>query len=257
MLGNYFRPAEKHTLTDKRLLTAYSSLLTIMKSMTGFGRGAASGDGFAVSVEIKTVNNRYLDIHLRVPQELNAIEMSVRKRLKGRLSRGRVDLSISLDRTGSEATYQINQSVVSAYVDALREIQRQFNLSGDIDVTSIARLPGALASPRDEINEEITGALESAIDQALDSLEQMRGAEGAALAEEMRSRLGKIDAAIPTIESAADGLIESYRQRLHKRIAELLACEGQTIEVDTARLAQRSEERRVGKECRSRWSWYH
>lgn len=206
--------------------------------MTGFGRGAASGDGFAVAVEIKTVNNRYLDIHLRAPQELNAIEMDIRKRVKARLSRGRVDLNISFDRISSEATYQVNQSVVSAYVDALREIQRQFNLGGDIDVTSIARLPGALSSPRDELNEEIVSAIESAIDQALDSLEQMRGAEGAALAEEMRSRLGKIEAAIPTIESAADGLIESYRQRLHKRIAELLAREGQTIEVDTARLAQ-------------------
>lgn len=209
-----------------------------MKSMTGFGRGAASGDGFAVGVEIKTVNNRYLDIHLRAPQELNAIEMDIRKRVKARLSRGRVDLNISFDRTGADATYQINQSVVSAYVDALREIQRQFNLSGDIDVTSIARLPGALSSPRDEMNQEIVGAIESAIEQALDSLEQMRGAEGAALAGEMRSRLEKIEAAIPTIESAADGLIESYRQRLHKRITELLAREGQAIEVDTARLAQ-------------------
>jgi uncharacterized protein (TIGR00255 family) len=164
--------------------------------------------------------------------------MDIRKRVKARLSRGRVDLNISFDRTGSEATYQINQSVVSAYVDALREIQRQFNLSGDIDVTSITRLPGALSSPRDELNQGIVSAIESAIDQALDSLEQMRGAEGAALAEEMRSRLGKILAAIPTIESAAAGLIESYRQRLHKRIGELLAREGQTIEVDTARLAQ-------------------
>ena len=206
--------------------------------MTGFGRGAASGDGFAVGVEIKTVNNRYLDIHLRAPQELNAIEMEIRKRVKARLSRGRVDLNISLDRTGSEATYQINESVVSAYVAALREIQRQFNLGGDIDVTSITRLPGALSSPRDELNQEIGTAVESAIDEALDSLEQMRGAEGAALAEEMRSRLGKIDAAIPTIEAAADGLIEGYRQRLHKRITELLSRESQTIEVDTARLAQ-------------------
>jgi uncharacterized protein (TIGR00255 family) len=209
-----------------------------MKSMTGFGRGSASGDGFAVAVEIKTVNNRYLDLHLRAPQELNSLEMEMRKRVKTRLSRGRVDLNISFDRTGSEATYEINQSVVSAYVDALREIQRQFNLSGDIDVSSIARLPGALSSPRNELNQEMISAVESAMDQALDNLEQMRMAEGAALAEEMRGRLSKIEAAIPTIESAADGLIESYRQRLYKRITELLAREGQTIEVDTGRLAQ-------------------
>jgi len=124
---------------QNQLLTTDDGLLTsVMKSMTGFGRGAASGEGFTVGVEIKTVNNRYLDIHLRAPQELNAIEMDIRKRVKARLSRGRVDLNISFDRTGSEATYEINKSVVSAYVDALREIQRQFNLGGDIDVTSIA-----------------------------------------------------------------------------------------------------------------------
>lgn len=209
-----------------------------MKSMTGFGRGAASGDGYAVGVEIKTVNNRYLDVHLRAPQELNAIEMDIRKRVKTRLARGRVDLNISFERTGSEATYDINQAVVGAYVDALREIQRQFNLSGDIDVTSIARLPGALSSPRDELNDEMIGGIGAAIDQALDSLEQMRTVEGSALAEEMRGRLSRIAAAIPTIESAAAGLTEGYRQRLHKRITEMLAREGQAIEIDTARLAQ-------------------
>ncbi len=206
--------------------------------MTGFGRGTTSGDGFVVGVEIKTVNNRYLDIHLRVPQELGALEMDLRKRVKERLARGRVDLNLSLDRTGSEATYEINQPVVTAYVDALREIQRQFNLSGDIDVTAVARLPGALSTPRDEISEEMGRGIEAAIDQALDSLEQMRLAEGAALANEMRGRLSRISAAIPTIEAAAEGLTEAYRQRLHKRVTELLAREGQAIELDAGRLAQ-------------------
>jgi uncharacterized protein (TIGR00255 family) len=209
-----------------------------MKSMTGFGRGAANGDGFAVSVEIKTVNNRYLDVHLRAPQELNSLEMDIRKRVKARLSRGRVDLNISFERSGAGATFDINQPVVSAYVDALREIQRQFNLSGDIDVTSIARLPGALSSPRDEMNEEALRGVEAAIEQALDSLEQMRTTEGAALAEEMRGRLSRIEGAIPTIESAAARLTDAYRERLHKRITELLSRESATIEIDAGRLAQ-------------------
>jgi len=226
------------SLPSDPLTTDYGRLTITMKSMTGFGRGAASGDGFSVGVEVKTVNNRYLDIHLRAPQELNALEMEIRKRVKARLSRGRVDLNISFDRTDAAASYEVNQSVVGAYVDALREIQRQFNLSGDIDVTSIARLPGALSSPRDEFNDEMMDAIEAAIDQALDSLEQMRTAEGAALAEEMRGRLSKIESALPTIESAAAGLGEAYRQRLHKRITELLAREAQTIEVDAGRLAQ-------------------
>ena len=90
--------------------------------MTGFGRGSSTGDGFAVGVEIKTVNNRYLDIHVRGPQELAALEIDIRKRVNARLSRGRVDLNVNFDRTGETASYQINQAVVAAYVDALREI---------------------------------------------------------------------------------------------------------------------------------------
>jgi uncharacterized protein (TIGR00255 family) len=210
----------------------------MMKSMTGFGRGSESGDGFSVGVEIKTVNNRYLDIHLRAPQELAALEMEIRKRVSARLSRGRVDLNVSLDRTGSAASYEINQSVVAAYVDALREIQKQFNLSGDIDVSAIARLPGALSSPRNELTDDIVKGIESAIDEALVSLEQMRQTEGESLATEMRGRLERISQTIPKIESAAGGLVEAYQQRLQKRVSELLSRGGQPGEIDQGRLAQ-------------------
>jgi len=209
-----------------------------MKSMTGFGRGSSTGDGFAVGVEIKTVNNRYLDIHVRGPQELAALEIDIRKRVNARLSRGRVDLNVNFDRTGETASYQINQAVVAAYVDALREIQHQFNLSGDIDVSSIARLPGALSSPRNELTDEMIGGIENAIDQALDNLEQMRNVEGQSLATEMDNRLTTIQQKIPVIESAAQGLIEAYQQRLQKRISELTSRSGQPIELDPTRLAQ-------------------
>src|SRR5207249_11417450 len=84
-----------------QLLTAHCLLLTFMKSMTGFGRGTVSGEDFTVAVEIKTVNNRYLDIHLRMGQELSAVENSIRRRIGARLSRGRVDLNINLERTGA------------------------------------------------------------------------------------------------------------------------------------------------------------
>jgi uncharacterized protein (TIGR00255 family) len=209
-----------------------------MKSMTGFGRGSATGDGFAVGVEVKTVNNRYLDIHVRGPQELASLEMDIRKRVNARLSRGRVDLNVNFDRTGETASYQINQAVVAAYVDALREIQNQFNLSGDIDVSAIARLPGALSSPRNELTDEMVSGIETAIDQALDNLEQMRNVEGQSLANEMNNRLQTIQQKIPVIESAAAGLVDAYQQRLQKRISELTSRSGQPIELDPTRLAQ-------------------
>ena len=205
--------------------------------MTGFGRGSASGDDFTVAVEIKTVNNRYLDIHLRLSQELSPLEMIIRKRVGARLARGRVDLSINFERTGA-TTYEVNRPLIAGYVSAMREIQHEFNLAGDIDISSVARLPGALAPARDGLGEVNTAGLERALDEALDSLELMRNNEGAALAEEMRSRLGKIEAEVPVIEAAAAGLADAYRQRLQKRIGELVIRGAQAIELDAGRLAQ-------------------
>ena len=205
--------------------------------MTGFGRGAASGDEFTVAVEIKTVNNRYLDIHLRLNQDLSPFEMIIRKRVGARLARGRVDLNINFERNGA-TTYEVNRPLIAGYVNAMREIQQEFNLAGDIDVSSVARLPGALAPARDGFDEVDTAGLERALDEALDSLELMRENEGAALAAEMRSRLTKIEAEVPVIEAAAAGLADAYRQRLQKRVGELVARGGQAIELDAGRLAQ-------------------
>lgn len=205
--------------------------------MTGFGRGSASGDEFTVAVEIKTVNNRYLDIHLRLSQELSPLEMIIRKRVGARLSRGRVDLNINFERTGA-TNYEVNRPLIAGYVSAMREIQQQFNLAGDIDVSSVARLPGALTPGRDGLKEVNTAGLDRALDQALDDLERMRESEGAALAEEMRLRLTKLEAEVPIIEAAAAGLTDAYRQRLQKRVGELVSRSGQTVELDAGRLAQ-------------------
>ncbi len=208
-----------------------------MKSMTGFGRGAFSGEDFSVTVEIKTVNNRYLDVHLRLSQELSAVEMIIRKRVGARLSRGRVDVSINFDRTGA-TTYEVNRPLVDGYVKALREIKEQFGLAGELDVNSIARVPGALMAARESLDEANMAGVESALDQALNDLEHMRESEGAALAAEMRVRVAKIEAEVPIIEAAAAGLADAYRQRLQKRITELIARGNQAVELDSGRLAQ-------------------
>src|SRR3954471_19026115 len=182
-----------------------------MKSMTGFGRGSAAGDESNVTVEIKTVNNRYLDIHFRLGQELAPLEMSIRKLISSRLSRGRVDLSINFERTGAP-TYEINRQLIAGYVTALREIQTEFNLSGDVDVNTLTRLPGALSSARDSLDDSSRKRIEQAVVAALDDLEKMRSSEGAALATEMRVRVAKIEAEVPIIEDAANGLVDAYRQ---------------------------------------------
>jgi uncharacterized protein (TIGR00255 family) len=208
-----------------------------MKSMTGFGRGAAAGENFTVGVDIKTVNNRFLDVHLRAGSELASLENEIKRRISSRLSRGRVDVNLTLERTG-EVAYEINRPLIAGFIHALRAIQQEFNVAGEPDINVLARIPGAMQPTRDGIDENMTAGIAQATDEALDELEQMREREGVALAEEMHARLDEIMRYVPLIEAGANDLVDAYRARLQK-IAEMLARDGnQAIEIDAGRLAQ-------------------
>ena len=208
-----------------------------MKSMTGYGKGSVNGDDFSVSVDLKTVNNRFLDIHLRVGAELSAFETSIKRRISSRLSRGRVDVTISMERT-AQVAYELNRPLIAGYVNALKQMQQDFGIGGELDINVLARIPGALQPARNGIDERMIAALEQAVDLALDELEKMRQQEGEVLRAELQDRVQKIESLVPTIESAAAGLADAYRLRLQKRITELLNRGGQVVEIDPARLAQ-------------------
>ena len=209
-----------------------------MKSMTGFGRGAAQGDGFNVAVDLKTVNNRFLDIHLRAGAELSAAESLVRRGIGARLSRGRVDVNIIIERTG-EVSYELNRPLIAGFIQAMREMQREFGLSGEPDINVLARLPGAMQAARDGVSEEMLRGVERALAEALGELEAMREQEGAALAAEMSARLDEIERHLPLIESLSGEQVENYRARVFKRISEMLARDGlEIVELDQGRLAQ-------------------
>jgi uncharacterized protein (TIGR00255 family) len=208
-----------------------------MKSMTGYGRSSVQGDDFSVSVDLKTVNNRFLDVHVRVSTEINSLEPVVKRQISSRLSRGRVDVAVTFERT-TQVEYELNRPLIAGYIHALRTIQQDFELSGEPDINIIARLPGALQPGRNGLNELMVAGVERAIAQALDELEKMREQEGATLRAEMRERLDRVEALIPTIEAAAGNLIEFYRVRLQKKVSELVSRSGQSIELDPGRLAQ-------------------
>jgi uncharacterized protein (TIGR00255 family) len=208
-----------------------------MKSMTGYGRGSATGDDFSVSVDLKTVNNRFLDVHLRLGSDLSPLEGQIKRRISSRLSRGRVDVTVTFERT-SQIAYELNRPLITGYVNALREMQREFGVAGELDINVLARLPGALQTARDGISEEMIGGLERALDEALAELEKMRAQEGETLRQEMSERVDTIEGLVPVIEAAASGLVETYRQRLQKRIGELFNRESQLVELDPSRMAQ-------------------
>lgn len=208
-----------------------------MNSMTGFGRGSVSGDGFEVSVEMKTVNNRFLDVVLKLGGELQTLESPLKKVISNRLSRGRVDVSIQYDRT-KEISYELNRPIISGYLDALNELKSEFTIGGDPDINVIARLPNIFNVKKEEASGEFSKAVETAVSAALQDLESMRASEGAMLKSELLERLSNIEEYTDEIEKESGNISEEYRQRLTKRITELLAKTESQIELDQGRLAQ-------------------
>ena len=208
-----------------------------MKSMTGFGRGAVSGENFTVSVEIKTVNNRFLDLNLRLANELQSLEANLKRLISSRLSRGRVDVFINFERT-AEIVYELNRPLISGYISALRQMQEEFNLSGEPDLNYIARLPNALQTKAEDLSADFSEGVENACLIALEELENMREIEGESLKNELEFRLSGIENYLPSIEAESANVADEYRQRLNKRIENLLSKSDSQIEIDQARLAQ-------------------
>ena len=208
-----------------------------MKSMTGFGRGEATGDNFTVSAEIKTVNNRYLDINLRLSSELQPIEAEIKKLLSTNLSRGRVDINLQYERT-SEVVYELNRPLISGYLTAIREMQKEFDLAGEPDLNVIARLPNVLQTKKNNLSEGFSEGIMTAISAALSNLQSMRKTEGESLKNDLKSLLADIANQLPKIESESAKVSEEYFERLEKRLAKLLAKSESQIEIDQGRLAQ-------------------
>ena len=205
--------------------------------MTGFGRGQISGENFTVSVELKTVNNRFLDVNLRLSQELQSLEADLKRMISNRLTRGRVDVNLQYEHL-SEMVYELNRPLISGYLAALKEMQDEFALSGEPDLNMIARLPNVLQTKKDELNEDFAQAIKDALEAALAELEQMREVEGKSLKDELEFRLSEIENRLPQIESESANVADEYRQRLTKRITDFLAKSDSQIEFDQARLAQ-------------------
>lgn len=208
-----------------------------MKSMTGFGRGAVSGENFDVSVEIKTVNNRYLDLNLRLSNELQNLESNLKRLISSRLSRGRIDVFVNYERT-NDVVYELNRPLISGYIAALKQMQEEYDLAGEPDMNYIARLPNALQTKAEDLSQAFIDGIEEACSTALAELEKMREIEGEALKKELEHRLASIENHLPTIETETETVADEYRQRLQKRIENLLAKSDSQIELDQARLAQ-------------------
>jgi uncharacterized protein (TIGR00255 family) len=205
--------------------------------MTGFGRGEVTKENFSVSAEIKTVNNRFLDLNLRLPGELQPIEAEIKKLITEKLSRGRVDINLQYERT-SDVVYELNRPLISGYISALNKMKEEFALEGEPDMNYIARLPNALLTSKEDFSEDFAEGIKSAISQALENLDEMRQTEGESLELDLKTLLKSIEDQLPIIEKESENVSREYLERLNKRIEKLLAKSESQIELDQARLAQ-------------------
>ncbi len=207
----------------------------MLKSMTGYGQGTASGETFTVTVDLRSVNNRNLDIHWRAPQDLASLEISLKKQIQAAISRGRVDMTISFSQS-ADSTYELNRPLIRGYLEALRVMREEFGLAGDADLATITRLPNVMLpkTTSNTLSDAVVQGVETALLQALTSLVAMRAVEGHELQKELLARVERIEKRLATIETGADGIVDAYREKLRKRVTELL----EKTTIDETRLAQ-------------------
>jgi len=207
----------------------------MIRSMTGFGQGSAEGKDFKIRADVRTVNNRFLDIHMRLPQEISSLEISLKKQIQAALSRGRVDLTIVVEQM-RRAEFVLNRPLVSGYLAALADLKNEFGLEGTPSLELVAKLPGAVQVSQDSSNlsESLVEGVSSAVAQALYSLRDMRLAEGQQLAAELTNRLDAIAEQLPGIETEAAKLPSIYRERLARRMLEIQG----SVQMDESRIAQ-------------------
>ncbi len=207
----------------------------MIKSMTGYGQGSATAENFKVTIDLRSVNNRNLDIHWRAPMELASLEIPLKKQVQAAITRGRVDVNIGFTQT-ADVEYEINRPLVRGYLEALKTMREEFGLAGEASLDSIARLPNVLQPMNKgaQLPAEVVQGIETALMQALTALVAMRAVEGHELQKELLARIGKIEAALRIIEANAPDITTAYRDKLNKRLTELL----ENVSVDEARLAQ-------------------
>ncbi|WP_024614594.1 YicC/YloC family endoribonuclease [Clostridium sp. Ade.TY] len=208
----------------------------MVKSMTSFGR-ARSEEGLEriFSIEMKSVNHRYLDMNIRMPKSMFQLEEKFRKIISGKLNRGKVDVYINIKNFHKgEAIAELNETLAKSYFECLQKLSDELGVLNDITATKIARFPDVISIVEKEENiEEIFSEIKSLIESALDKMVEMRIREGEKLKEDILEKLIIIENLVDSIEKIADLVPVEYKSKLEDRIKDLTS----GIEIDKNRIA--------------------
>ena len=216
-----------------------------MKSMTGFGKASASGGGASYAVEVSAVNNRFLEFSFRMPRHLSALEAPARGLIQKKLSRGKISVHISQDRSGAAEQYVFNARAAEVYLKQLRAFRRKHKLAGDVQLSDLLSLPDINRPAFDEVSDAaLWKQVKPAVEKALDNLTRMREREGKKLALDMARRIKRIGDELKKIEKSSVSSVKSYRERLRQRLHELLEgaeVDRRRLEEEVALLAERTD----------------
>jgi len=202
--------------------------------MTGYGNAAQVLNGREISVEVRSVNNRYLDCNVKLPRAYSFAEDAVKQEVKRHTSRGKVDVYITVAvRDNKEVSVLLNRGVLEGYLMALRSMAEDYSVRDDVSVMSLARLPDVFTVEKPEEDEQVVQAdILTVAKQALDKYDAMRAVEGQALADFVRSKAGAIEKFVTQVEERSPETVSAYRQRLRAKLEEVL----QNTEIDENRI---------------------
>ena len=196
----------------------------MIKSMTGYGSAKGEVAGLALSVELKSLNNRYLDVSVKLPRTLMFAEEPVRSAVAKHISRGKVDVYITADTSASDSVeVRVNTALLRGYIDALSKARDEFGLTDDMSLMNLCRLPDVLSTERHELDtDELLRGLLAIVEEALTGYDAMREREGAKLRDDVLGRLDTIESLTAEVEKKSPQTVADYRARLEQKLRETL-----------------------------------
>jgi len=202
--------------------------------MTGYGRAEETVNGCTITVELRSVNNRYLDCSVRIPRLYIFAEDAIKSRVQNTISRGKVDVFVTLDNAGADKVQvSVNKPVADGYYAALTKLAEEYHLSNDISVSLLSRFPDVLlAEKAEEDVEQMAKDICSVLDRALADFDQMRTREGERLRDDILSRAETIESKVALVEERSPQTVSEYRARLEAKMSEVLA----NTQIDPARI---------------------
>ena len=200
----------------------------MIKSMTGYGSAKGTVEGLEIQVELKSVNNRYLDTSVRLPRSFLFAEEMVKSAVQKHISRGKVDVFVNVDASNAgDMAVRVNEALLKGYIEAVRHIAGEYGLADDLTAMSAARFPDVLSVEKKDLDAEaISAGVSEIVCEALRDFDAMRLREGEKLRDDVLSRLDAIEAMVAKVEETAPETVAAYRRRLEQKMSEVLSTAG-------------------------------